>query len=254
MDFGPRDPADRAHTRERQRHRRVPPTPSAEAGRPWWWCSPAGVGNRTRHTAARPARQALERERYDRGRRARACWAVCRGPTCASTGQRGAAAVARRSGNPRPGSPSACGKGHKGSGGSPRVLGHRGCMARRGPPPEPRLRRSARSDGRRGPGRRRATSRGRPGCGGGGRSRGSAGPTTTSAGGANEDVQQARPRLGLRMARPELEGPATGRRDRLGTQRHEILGWPEARADPTSGTQRLVSYLVSTTPSGGAPT
>src|SRR5258708_26498610 len=41
-----------------------------------------------------------------------------------------------------------------------------------------------------------------------------------------------------------------GRRDRLGTQRHEILGWPEARADPTSGTQRLVSYLVSTTPSG----
>src|SRR3954454_25260352 len=41
-----------------------------------------------------------------------------------------------------------------------------------------------------------------------------------------------------------------GRHDRLGTQRHEILGWPEARADPTSGTQRLVSYLVSTTPSG----
>src|SRR5439155_24605589 len=41
-----------------------------------------------------------------------------------------------------------------------------------------------------------------------------------------------------------------GRRDRLGTQRHEIRGWPEARADPTSGTQRLVSYLVSTTPSG----
>src|SRR3982074_2640550 len=41
-----------------------------------------------------------------------------------------------------------------------------------------------------------------------------------------------------------------GRRDRLGTQRHEILGWPEARADPTSGTQRLFSYLVSTTPSG----
>src|SRR4051812_20553387 len=41
-----------------------------------------------------------------------------------------------------------------------------------------------------------------------------------------------------------------GRHDRLGTQRHEILGWPEAGADPTSGTQRLVSYLVSTTPSG----
>src|SRR3954462_8143679 len=41
-----------------------------------------------------------------------------------------------------------------------------------------------------------------------------------------------------------------GRHDRLGTQRHEVLGWPEARADPTSGTQRLVSYLVSTTPSG----
>src|SRR4051794_41961600 len=41
-----------------------------------------------------------------------------------------------------------------------------------------------------------------------------------------------------------------GRHDRLGTQRHEILGWPEARADPTSGTQRVVSYLVSTTPSG----
>ena len=41
-----------------------------------------------------------------------------------------------------------------------------------------------------------------------------------------------------------------GRHDRLGTQRHEILVWPEARADPTSGTQRLVSYLVSTTPSG----
>src|SRR5256885_5321348 len=41
-----------------------------------------------------------------------------------------------------------------------------------------------------------------------------------------------------------------GRHDRLGTQRHEILGWPEARADPTSGTQRLVSYLVSTTLSG----
>ena len=41
-----------------------------------------------------------------------------------------------------------------------------------------------------------------------------------------------------------------GRHDRLGTQRHEILGWPEARADPTSGTQRLVSYVVSTTPSG----
>src|SRR6195256_4834094 len=41
-----------------------------------------------------------------------------------------------------------------------------------------------------------------------------------------------------------------GRRDRLGTQRHEILGWPEARADPTSGTQCLVSYLVRTTPSG----
>src|SRR3954452_17705522 len=40
-----------------------------------------------------------------------------------------------------------------------------------------------------------------------------------------------------------------GRHDRLGTQRH-VLGWPEARADPTSGTQRLVSYLVSTTPSG----
>src|SRR5437870_657483 len=31
---------------------------------------------------------------------------------------------------------------------------------------------------------------------------------------------------------------------------HEILGWPEAPADPTSGTQRLVSYLVRTTPSG----
>src|SRR4030081_4119870 len=41
-----------------------------------------------------------------------------------------------------------------------------------------------------------------------------------------------------------------GSHDRLGTQRHEILGWPEARADPTSGTQRLVAYLVSTTPSG----
>src|ERR1700710_2855666 len=41
-----------------------------------------------------------------------------------------------------------------------------------------------------------------------------------------------------------------GRHDRLGTQRHEILRWSEARADPTSGTQRLVSYLVSTTPSG----
>src|SRR4051794_3956575 len=41
-----------------------------------------------------------------------------------------------------------------------------------------------------------------------------------------------------------------GRHDRLGIQRHEILGWPEARADPTSGTQRVVSYLVSTTPSG----
>src|SRR5215217_227667 len=37
---------------------------------------------------------------------------------------------------------------------------------------------------------------------------------------------------------------------RLGTQRHEILGWPEARADPTSGIQRLVSYLVRSTPSG----
>jgi hypothetical protein len=33
-------------------------------------------------------------------------------------------------------------------------------------------------------------------------------------------------------------------------QRHEILGWPDARADPTSGTQRVVWYLVSTTPSG----
>src|SRR3954462_12532642 len=43
-----------------------------------------------------------------------------------------------------------------------------------------------------------------------------------------------------------------GRHDRLGTQRHEVLGWPEARADPASGTQRLVSYLVSTTPSGNA--
>src|SRR5215469_8373989 len=41
-----------------------------------------------------------------------------------------------------------------------------------------------------------------------------------------------------------------GRHDRLGTQRHEILGRPEARGDPTAGTQRLVSYLVSTTPSG----
>src|SRR4030081_4160446 len=41
-----------------------------------------------------------------------------------------------------------------------------------------------------------------------------------------------------------------GRRDRLGTQRHEILGRPEARADPTSGIQRLVSYLVRSTPSG----
>src|SRR3981189_2752438 len=41
-----------------------------------------------------------------------------------------------------------------------------------------------------------------------------------------------------------------GRHDRFGTQRHEILGWPEARADPAAGTQRLVSYLVSTTPSG----
>src|SRR3954452_25203315 len=40
-----------------------------------------------------------------------------------------------------------------------------------------------------------------------------------------------------------------GRHDRLGTRRH-VLGWPEARADPTSGTQRLVAYLVSTTPSG----
>src|SRR5215207_1670337 len=37
---------------------------------------------------------------------------------------------------------------------------------------------------------------------------------------------------------------------RLGTQRHEILGWPEARADPRSGIQRLVSYLVRSTPSG----
>src|SRR6478736_7353728 len=29
-----------------------------------------------------------------------------------------------------------------------------------------------------------------------------------------------------------------------------MLGWPEARADPRSGIQRLVSYLVSSTPSG----
>src|SRR5204863_4836751 len=41
-----------------------------------------------------------------------------------------------------------------------------------------------------------------------------------------------------------------GYHDRLGTQRHEILGWPEARADPRPGTQRLVSYLVRSTPSG----
>src|SRR3954454_6427172 len=41
-----------------------------------------------------------------------------------------------------------------------------------------------------------------------------------------------------------------GRHDRLGTQRHDILGWPEARADPTSGIQRLVSYPVKSTPSG----
>src|SRR5919112_2309338 len=41
-----------------------------------------------------------------------------------------------------------------------------------------------------------------------------------------------------------------GRHDRLGTQRREILGRPEAGADPTSGTQRLVSYLVRSTPSG----
>src|SRR3954452_19079320 len=41
-----------------------------------------------------------------------------------------------------------------------------------------------------------------------------------------------------------------GRHDRLGIQRHEILGWPEARADPTSGTQRVVSYLVRSRPSG----
>src|SRR5450759_3129957 len=40
-----------------------------------------------------------------------------------------------------------------------------------------------------------------------------------------------------------------GYHNRVGTQRHEILGRPEARADPTSGTQRLVSYLVRTTPS-----
>src|SRR3954452_17841569 len=41
-----------------------------------------------------------------------------------------------------------------------------------------------------------------------------------------------------------------GYHNRLGTQRHEILERPEARADPTSGTQCLVSYLVRTTPSG----
>src|ERR1700744_5086 len=39
-------------------------------------------------------------------------------------------------------------------------------------------------------------------------------------------------------------------RDRLGTQRHEILRGPDARADPRSGIQRLVSYLVRSTPSG----
>jgi hypothetical protein len=36
----------------------------------------------------------------------------------------------------------------------------------------------------------------------------------------------------------------------LGRQRLEVLGRPEACADPTAGTQRLVWYLVSTTPSG----
>src|SRR5215211_4180905 len=41
-----------------------------------------------------------------------------------------------------------------------------------------------------------------------------------------------------------------GYHNRLETQRHEILGRPEARADPTSGTQCLVSYLVRSTPSG----
>jgi hypothetical protein len=41
-----------------------------------------------------------------------------------------------------------------------------------------------------------------------------------------------------------------GYHDRLETQRHEILGRSEARADSRLGTQRLVSYLVRTTPSG----
>ena len=39
-----------------------------------------------------------------------------------------------------------------------------------------------------------------------------------------------------------------GYHDRLGTQHHEILGRPGVRADPSSGTQRLVSYLVRSTP------
>jgi hypothetical protein len=59
------------------------------------------------------------------------------------------------------------------------------------------------------------------------------------------------------MAHPHPDGSSAvknkirqGRHDRLGRWRHQILGWPEARADPTSGTQRLVSYLVSITPSG----
>src|SRR6201995_1561076 len=38
--------------------------------------------------------------------------------------------------------------------------------------------------------------------------------------------------------------------DRLGTQHPEMLGRPGVRADPSSGIQRLVSYLVRSTPSG----
>src|SRR3954463_11493281 len=81
--------------------------------------------------------------------------------------------------------------------------------------------------------------------------------------GRNASGQVALPWVGAKRAprRHRLRTPAfmrkrgaewirQGRHDRLGTKRHEMLGWPEARADPTSGSQRLVSYLVSTTPSG----
>src|SRR5215212_7153489 len=79
---------------------------------------------------------------------------------------------------------------------------------------------------------------------------------------SREQVLHGSGQLSLPLVVPERQpsGSVPGRphpveeRQRCPVRRspngHEILGWPEARADPRSGTQRLVSYLVRSTPSG----